>query len=579
MQVKVSDCIARNLAKWTDTVFGITGGAITNIFDSLAGTAGLSLITPNHEQGAAMMADAYSRLKAAGGKFGVVVVTSGPGATNMLTGTACSWFDSIPVLIISGQVPVGHLRGSNVRQVGFQETDVVSIFMPVVKNAWQITSVDQVVPVFEAALTEMLSGRKGPVLIDICDDVQRQYMDDTTFNPDYMRILADTVAEDGVVWKMAKVKHLIRESRNPVLVMGSGARLSTSDQMVVALARKWNMPVALTWGALDTMDDADPLNLRDFGVTAQRATNFVLQEADLLICLGTRLDTHEVGVKLSAFATKAKKIVIDIDGAELARLQDYVDITLRMPIYLFVAYAKDFVYDFSEWATRARQLRSLFPICPRNYHHDTDVNPYVFMQFLSDAVAENAVIVTDAGCTVVWTMQGWRVRMGQRLFTAFNNSPMGYALPASIGAYYANPNTQVVCIIGDGSFQMNIQELALLSKTNIKVFVLNNDGYGMIRQTQDTWLAGHHVAVDGPFGDELKVAQAYGIDGQTIGSRSGIQSGVDKALTHPGAFVTSVCIGKEHKIVPKLVFGKSLEYASPELSEQQIQEIRDYLHE
>ena len=571
--MKVSDCIARNLRRFTDTIFGITGGAIVNVFDSIA-SLDFRLITPNHEQAAAMMADAFSRLRSSKGQIGVVIATSGPGATNLLTGTACSYFDSIPVLIITGQVPSMHLRKGVVRQVGFQEIDVVTAFTPVTKFAARICSVDQVKSVFDAALTALFNGRGGPVLVDICDDVQRMEMDDINFEVAPLQFELDNEWEK----KLATFQSYLVGAKRPVFIVGAGVKLGKCEETVLRLAKKWQIPVALTWGTLDLLDDSDTFNLRDFGIAAQRATNFVIQEADLLICLGTRLDTHETGADFSTFAPHAKKVVVDIDQSELDRLAPGVDITLRVTIEWFVHNVSHLECNFFDWLVIARSLRSMLPICPNAYYDQKSINPYAFMKSLSQVAPTNAIIVTDAGCTVVWTMQGWEVKLGQTLFTAFNNSPMGYAFPARIGAYYADSSRPIICITGDGGLNMNIQEMALLKTTNVKVFVLNNGGYGMMRQTQDTWLNSRYVATDGPFADELKVANAYDIRAHLLSVTDDLKY-LDTILHSRGPSITKVSIDKAQRIEPKLVFGKSIEYSSPDLTDAQILGIRRYLNE
>lgn len=565
---KISDIIARNLKKITDTVFGITGGAIVNIFDSLDKYR-FNIITPNHEQSAAMMADAFSRIRYDKNEMGIVVVTSGPGVTNLLTGTACSYFDSIPILNIAGQVPSNHLKTNAVRQYGFQEIDAVSIIRPITKFSSQISSPDLVKPTFEDALHEAVSNRPGPVFIDICDDVQRAILDDFDFTVSTTR--PPLVNKND----LQKIEECLTKAKRPVFIFGNGIRLNKCEKIATLLAHKWNIPTVLTWAILDILDDTDPINLRDFGVTAQRAANFVIQEADLLICFGTRLDTHETGENFKTFAPKATKIIIDIDQNELKKfdgcicIKSSVDFVINELLFL--------EFDFSEWLSKATKLRQQYPICLPSYYNSETLNPYVFLNILSMNAAANSVIISDAGCTVAWTMQGWKVKKGQRLFSAFNNSPMGYSLPASIGAYYADNNRPIICIIGDGGFQMNLQELALLQKTNVKVFVLDNEGYGMIRQTQDLWLNSNYVATSGPFCDIKQIAWAYNIKYSNILNIQDFTQ-IPTILNYDGPAITNIKLHKNELIQPKLLYGNSIENSSPLLDQIEIKKIKEALY-
>lgn len=472
--MKTSDYIADQLSKITDYVFGVTGGCIQNLVDSIGRHPDIEYIPMNHEQGAAIAADAYARLS---GKIGVCIATSGPGAINTLTGLACSYFDSVPVMAIVGQSPTTHLSSSTgPRQIGFQEVDIVAMATPVTKWSARILDAEDTPKMLQKAYLTAIQGRPGPTLLDLPDDVQRAEID----RPDW--------SVGGVGYKPRdakdsadKIMEALHEAKKPVIVLGHGIRIAGMVDRAEELVDKWGIPVLLTWGALDILDHNHPLNFRDFGVTGSVTGNKIIQEADLIIGFGTRFDTHEIGVASKKFNPTACKIVVDIDICELSK---YPWQNIRADIRDVIPELLTRDYAGTQWACRVDYDRP----------SQGELDPYVFLDRLSDVAPDDAIIIADAGCTVTWTMQAWKVKRGQRLFTAFNLSPMGYALPASIGAHYAT-GRPIISISGDGGTLMNMQELAVIEKRNlpIKTFILDNGGYGMIKQTQETWADGRYI--------------------------------------------------------------------------------------
>lgn len=566
-----SEWLADFVATQTDHVFCVTGGAAVNLLDPMSKT--VKLVPLNHEQSCAMAADAYARLKG----FGVCVATSGPGATNLLTGISCSYFDSIPVLAITGQVPTSQWQETQreyTRQLGFQETSVVDIFGPVTKD--QAFGHEGMQEVICGLVDHAKQGRPGPVLIDIPDDAQRTKVGSLTYIPtNYTRKEDDTAQESAITIITA-----IEQAERPVLILGAGMRQAGLADEAQGLVEALGIPTLLTWGALDYLDHNHPLNFRDFGVTGARAGNFIVQNADLILTLGTRLDTHETGADGSLFAPNAKKLVVDIDIAELDKY------TKRgIKTQNFVVDLRDIVPSLIKVGSRAQVPTFWMEYCCkmlREYQVVPDVDVYQYLDMLSDIAPDNAIIISDAGCTVTWTMQGWKVKKGQRLITAFNQSPMGYALPASIGAQFACPDRPVICLTGDGGLMMNIQELASVAHYNlpIKIFVLNNDGYGMIKQTQETWLGGRYVASDDvPCKVDFEaIANAFELDSYTFRGLAS-PSSTERAnivnthvLEKACPVLCNVFIYPDSRIIPKLSFGKSIEYMSPELPEDEFRE-------
>ena len=576
--MKLSDYIVDFLVKkGVKYTFGITGGAIVHVIDSIFKNPDIEHICTHHEQAAAIAAEAYSRITR---NIGVGLTTSGPGATNLLTGVCCAYYDSIPTIFLTGQVPTSQLkRHRKVRQIGFQETDIVSIFRPVTKYSALIDDPKRIRYELEKAFYLATEGRPGPVLLDICDDVQRANISPINFEsfvPDGVK--KDTVRLEKQVEECVR---LIKEAKRPILILGGGIKLAKAEVQTYKLVDSLQFPVLLTWGAMDILPDDYPLSVRDFGVSANRAGNFAVQNADLILAIGTRLDTHEVGGNASTFAIEAKKIVVDIDVSELNKYADYgmkIDVPINSDItdFLNIILTEDIhTWNISSWTIQIRKWKVKYPICSEEHFELKDyINPYVFMAILSDESRDGEIIIPDAGGNLTWTMQGFKVKKDQKLFSAFNHSPMGYSLPASIGACTASGNP-VTCIIGDGGIMMNIQELSTIARYNlpIKIFIFNNQGYGIIRQTQDTWLESRYFGSGFEFGlmfpDFKEIAKAYRFKVVSMRNHSEVREKIRRVFNTDGPILCDVKIKPDSKIVPKLEFGRPIEDSSPLLGRKE----------
>ena len=586
--VKLSDYVADFLVqKGVKHTFGITGGAIIHIFDSIAKNPHIENICTQHEQAAAMAADAYSRVS---GNIGVAIATSGPGATNLITGVGCSYFDSIPVLMITGQVPISQLKGdSKSRQIGFQETDVVSLFKSITKYCVLVENPQKIKYELEKAFYLAKNGRPGPVLLDIPDDVQRAEV-----NPEELEKF-DPIKEnlepkkDILILKekINDVVRLIEQSERPIIILGNGIKLAGEEakSQTKKLIEKLQIPIALTWAMLDFLPHNYPLSVRDFGVTANRPGNFAVQNADLIIAIGTRLDTHETGSNLKTFSREAKRVVVDIDESELEKYEKRglkIDVPIHAHVRDFLNELNEKVYeikkkDISLWKEKIRSWKERYPTCLPEYFKGEQINPYVFLDIISDEASERDIIIPEAGCNVTWSFQGWKIKSGQNLFTAYNHSPMGYGLPAAIGACFANNKNPVMCIVGDGGIQMNIQEFATVArhKLPIKIILFNNKGYGMIQQTQETWLDNRYVGSCPDSGlpdiDFNKIAQAYNIKTMVIENHKEIKEKVREVLDFNGPILCDVRIHPKARIYPKLTFGRPIEDSAPILSDEEFE--------
>ncbi len=556
--MKASDYMAKRIKKETDTIFGITGGAVVNLFNSF-NKYKLNVVNMHHEQACAMAADAYARVS---GKLGVAVGTSGPGATNLITGTCCSWFDSVPVLTIAGQVPTNQLKGKKgVRQYGFQEIDTVKLFESITKYSKRIDR-DEIKADIEIAISEAKYERKGPTFLEFCDDTQREDVEGTLYNWGGYNPYLNQDFKDVV--------NMIHKAKRPVIILGAGARCKQVENFIDTLA----IPTFLTWGAMDILPHNHQWNCRDFGVTSRRAGNLTIQNSDLIICLGTRLDTH---VTAKGWGKNAKKIIVDIDINELRNQSADLKINCHIDYFIkrffdYIKTEKIWFEPYCDWMTRINKVIKEYPL-PKTM-------PYQFIDKLSDVAEEGDIIITDAGQTLTWTMQAWKVKKGQRLFSAFNNSPMGYALPAAIGACFASPKSNIICITGDGGLQMNIQELQTIVgyKLPIKIFVMDNKGYGMIKQTQGDWKQLKDGVACEPYMCDLEgVADAHDIIFTDIVSKGDLCE-IDDLFDWDCPEIMRVKIPKGTKIEPKLKYGDSFDNLSPKLSKKEINKINKSLN-
>jgi acetolactate synthase-1/2/3 large subunit len=575
--MKLSDFVAQFISRrGVRHVFAISGGASVHLIQSIADTEGLMFVCPQHEQAGAMAADGYARVT---GGLGVAVSTSGPGATNLLTGVACAYYDSIPTLFITGQVATFRSRGrTGVRQIGFQETDTIEIFRPVTKYAVRVDEPGEIRFELEKAWFLATEGRPGPVLIDIPDNIQREQVD-----PESLKSFMEPGRKQPRVelsQELPKLLDLLRAATRPVLILGAGVRLSKTSDILLRFIEALGFPVVPTWGAADMISSSHPLCVGTFGTHGTRYANFAVQNADLVLSVGARLDTKATGSPPSTFARDARKIVVDIDKAELGKFSTYgltMDLLIEADAGDFMRHilprlSAERMADFSQWRSRIRDWKRKYPACADGYFEQDTVNPYVLVKKLSDASAEGACIVVDTGCAVAWTMQAFDFKQNQRVLHDWNNTAMGWAVPASIAASFARRKGPVTCVVGDGSLLMNLQELATVARhaLPIKIFLLNNRGYSMIRQTQDQWLGSKYLAssFEGGLSDVAftDVARSFGIESFDLRKNTDVEGSIRRVLESPGPVLCNVIIDPQHRVVPQVKFGRPNEDSEPLLS-------------
>lgn len=575
--MKLSDYVAKFLVKQgIRHVFVLTGGASAHLIDSIAKTRGIKYICSQHEQAGAMAADAYARVT---GNLGAAIATSGPGATNMLTGVCCSFYDSIPVLYITGQVSTFRSKkNTGIRQMGFQETDVIAIVKPITKYTVRIDDPKQIRYELEKSVYVARSVRPGPVLIDIPDNLQR-----VDVNPDVLKpFVAKKYTKNlrGLDAKIEQCIGLICKTKKPVIILGWGIYLSGAQKEALSFVERSGIPVAPTWAMRYLLPDSHPQLIGAFGTHGTRYGNFAVQNSDLVISIGARLDTRQAGSPHSTFARGAKKIVVDIDDSELKKFEKLnmkIDVSIQADAKYFLGQLNKRISgiklpDISAWQNKIITWKNRFPICRKEYFKEKSVNPYVFVKILSDQALPGDVIFADTGCSLAWLLQSFAFKKGQKLFSAFNNTPMGYALPASIGASFAINKKPVICITGDGGLQMNIQELATAIRHDlpIKIFLFNNHGYSMIRQTQDQWFHSRYEAstIESglAFPNFIKVAKAYGFKTVNISKAKGMHKGIQQTLGSSGPVLCNIEIDSEHRVIPQVKYGRAIEDGEPLLN-------------
>jgi len=580
--MKLTDYITEFLVqKGINCAFGMSGGAAVHMFDSINKHSKMSIISMTHEQCAAMAADGYSR---ATGKLGVAVTTSGPGATNLLTGVCCSFYDSVPTLMITGQVATHRLKGErNVRQVGFQETDVVSIFKPVTKYIVQLSDPQLIRYHLEKAYYLAFNGRPGPVLIDIPDDLQRAEINLenlVSFFPEE----EDLELELNLYYLNAIIND-INKAERPIIIIGGGLKTPAIDNYKEVI-QVLGIPVLLTWAAIDLLDYSNPLRIGTFGVYGSRLGNFAVQNADLIITLGTRLSQNLTGGILSSFAREAKIIMVDIDQNEMTKFSGNgisISYGLKSSMFDFFANMSKNSHklenrDFKKWKDTLSKWKSILP-------NDFDGKPFekskqyldvfTFFDYLSRNTRANELFYADTGGNLTWTCNSLKIREGQHIFSAWNNTPMGYSLPAAIGAAFSKTNNQITCIIGDGGLMICMAELATVVRHNLplKIFLINNHGHGIQKQTLETWLNGTFVGVDEISGlafpkDYQGLVKAFGLKYIRLYSGSDIEKSLEEVYTSDSPCFIDVEINPNQKLFPVLKFGFPLENQMPFLDKE-----------
>ncbi len=507
----ISDFISE---KCCGTAFLVTGGACAFIVDAIGRNDKTEFVCFQHEQAAAMAADAVWRTT---GKVGVTIATSGPGATNLITGIACSWFDSIPSIHITGQVNQSESReslGANVRQAGFQETDIVSMVASITKFAKKIESVEDLVDTLSRVVEIATSGRMGPVLLDLPMNIQKAEISEEQRSKALTTVKSVVVENEKV-----NLVSILEDATRPVVVIGAGAALAGTARQIQNWCEENSIPYVSSWGSLTYLDRGLPNYFGSLGVYGARAANWLIQSADDLIIFGSRLDNRQRTGNPSGFAPFARITVLDVDREELnkyKKLNNYQSIEFNLSdIEPYLEGTR----NHGDWSARAKQITSEMEEGFDKAVNLSEFNPYSAVRVIQKKFEKNAIVVSDCGANLCWVYQSYQAD-DSFLFTAGGNSPMGYSLPAAIGAQLLNPPKKVYCFIGDGGLQMNIQELQTIVQYNLPITVIiqNNAGYGIIKQFQDAYFGGRYFATGEGYSIPSfeKISNAYGIPYKAI---------------------------------------------------------------
>ena len=561
--IKLSDYVIQRVAQEVKHVFMLPGGGCMHLVDSVGRCADIEYVCNLHEQACAIAADAYGQYT---NNLGIALVTTGPGSTNTLTGVAAAWLDSTPCLIISGQVKRADLIGNRgVRQMGFQELNIVDIVKSITKYAVTVTEPVSIRYHLEKALHLARQGRPGPVWIEIPLDVQAAEINETELQNFDPGEIVNPFDPDLLKQQVIEAIQLLNQAERPVLLVGNGVRLAKGMDEFLDLIRILQVPVLTTWKAIDFFPEEHPLFVGRPGSVGQRGANFAQQNSDWILIIGARLDFGQTAYNHSNFARAAKKIMVDVDPAEIRKMNMAIDVAV-------CADAKNFIQTFrqqsnevirkdrSGWLIKCKEWQSMYPVVLRKYWDEPgSVNDYVLIEVLSDELcSEDLLIPGSSGACSERTMQAFKVKEGMRIFNSEGLGPMGFGIPASIGGCIASGKRRTICIDGDGGFQLNIQELETVKRLNlpIKFFVLNNQGYASIRATQRNYFGGHFVASTGSSGltlpDIMKIAGAYSIPAVRIEDNAKVRQTVRKVLETDGPVVCEVMSSPDQSTEPRV---------------------------
>ena len=559
--MRVADYIFKTLAdRGADTVFLVTGGGAMYLNDALGREKRLHYVCCLHEQACAMAAEGYARIR---NKPGIVSVTTGPGGTNAITGIAGAWLDSIPMLVISGQVKTETMLSSfpdlKVRQIGDQELNITDIVKPITKYAICVRDPQEIPRELEKALYLCSSGRPGPVWLDIPLDVQAAEIRNDISNSFFVNELPVKPSTADILCVLEKLKTAMR----PAVIAGNGVRLAGGVEDFRHLAEKLRIPVLTAISGIDLIPSDSPWFFGRPGILGERPANFILQNADLLLILGTRMGIRMTGYSFQTFAPNAFKIMVDADPEEMKRplfpvsypIHADAACTIRA---LLEALPETVLPSYDQWLAYCREIRDRYPVVVASHRDRTDyVSSYYFAELLSEHLADDAVLVTGNGTAYTSTYQALKVKKNMRVFANQGCASMGYGLPAAIGAALADRKKQVVCITGDGSIQMNLQELQTIvnQKLAIKIFVYSNQGYLSIKLTQDSFFNGFRVGSDPSSGIRLpeirRIAEAYGIRTFQLANHRQAEELIAQILAEEGPVLCEVLTDPLEKLGPK----------------------------
>jgi acetolactate synthase I/II/III large subunit len=547
---KVSDIVADFLKeKKIEVVFGIIGSANAHIFDSIVKLGYTKIVNMHHEQSVVLAMGAYYRTS---GKPSAALVTAGGGASNAVTGVVSNWADSIPGIIISGQEPTTYLKNhKNLRMYGTQGFDIVGMLKDVTKYGVTIFDANTIEDELEKSFEISNSGRPGPCWVDIPLDIQSSNIIPKGWKP-----ISETTPYSVDV---SEILNLIHNSNRPVIVGGNGVKLSGGKDEFVKFINKVKIPTLLTWSGIDMLPDTHPSFYGRFGIYGQRCANFIIQNSDLIVVLGSRLSLPQVGYDFSQFAREAKIVVVDIDDIEAGKYTPSVYMNEDCLSVLKSLNSSEIVdNDISEWVSYCETMKLKYPWVSDEHIDNGYINSYRFIDKLSEYLSDNHVIVTDMGTGLLSGHQSIKIKDNQIMFTSQGLGEMGYGLPAAIGAQMSKPNNPVLCLNCDGGIMMNLQELHTIVENElpIKIIIFNNDGYLMIKHTQKLFFNSKYVSVDKKTGVGLpnfsKLMPAFGYEYFSLSEWDSFEDTILSFLNYPTMAVLEVFMDPYQDFIPKV---------------------------
>lgn len=572
MKVKVSDYVAEFLANvGIEHVFTVTGGGAMHLNDSLGHNKRLKCIYTHHEQAAAIAAESYARIN---NKIAAVCVTTGPGGTNAITGVVGGYLDSIPMLVISGQVrydTTARSTGLNLRAMGDQEFDICKAVESMTKYCEMVTNPLDIRYCLEKAIKLAYMGRPGPCWLDIPLNVQGAYVETDELrgfdinevqNNEFKNIVPKEVSDEQIEDVIACIK----KAKRPVIYAGNGIRLSGAHKIFMQVVQKLKIPVVTAWNSIDAIYDDHRLYVGRGGIMGDRAGNFAVQNSDLVLSIGCRLSIRQVGYNWDTWAREAYKIMVDVDKNELYKPTLSIDMPIWADAAVFLkkldkALDGKKIRENKEWTAKCNEWKKNYPVVLAKHYENIDgkANPYCFIKELSTRLNENQVTVVGNGTACVVGSHGYTIKKGQRFIINSAIASMGYDLPAAVGATFArNDNQDIICISGDGSIQMNIQELQTIihHKLPMKIFIVNNNGYHSIRQTQTNMFNANFVGIgpeshDLSFPDMSKLAVAYGYPYYAIYKNEEMGEVLSEVLSLDGPVICEVFVSEKQNFEPK----------------------------
>lgn len=560
MKQRVSDYIADFFAEHNiQHIFTVVGGGAMHLNDAFGHCKALNCVYCHHEQACSIAAEGYYRVN---NRIAGVCVTTGPGGTNAITGVVGAWLDGIPMFVISGQVryeTTARSTGLPLRALGDQEFDITKAVSCMTKYCEMITDANRIRFALEKALYEAFSGRPGPVWLDIPLDVQGAIIETDGLEAFVVPISAPIAYQD----KFDEIVRMLQTSQRPVLNAGSAIRTSGAKAAFDTLVDLLKIPVVTGWNSIDLIADDHPLYCGRAGIMGDRAGNFAIQNSDFLLSLGSRLSIRQVGYNFKSWAREAYVVDVDIDEAELQKPTIHVDMPICADVKAFIEDFVNYLQNkpttaFDAWVQQCGLWKQKYPVVLPEYYTSDIINVYAFIKKLSDKLASEQVTVVGNGSACVVGSSAFTIQSKSRFLINSAIASMGYDLPAAIGAAFANNGNAIICITGDGSIQMNLQELQTIvhHKLPIKIFLINNGGYHSIRQTQSKFFGGEFVGIgedsgDLSFPDFEKIAYAYGIPYRRIAKTGEIDDAVTEALCSDGAFVTEVVVSRTQDFRPK----------------------------